>query len=295
MVDQAPRLSVVIPTYNRPAQLAECLAALADSDCTRENFEVIVVDDGSPTLVDDIVDAARDHLNVQLIRQQNAGAATARNTGAGVAAAAHIAFTDDDCQPAKNWLSVFMAQIEKLPDYGFGGQTLNILDDKVCSAASQLLIDFIYSYFNAGEAQFFTSNNICVSAAGFRAMGGFDPGFPRSGGEDRDFCSRWLHAGQRLRFVPEAVIHHAHSLNLLGFTRQHFSYGRGAHSFHQRRTRRAGRPLEVEPLNFYFGLVRYPFKRFRPVRAALISLLMCWSQVVNAAGYFYEAACSRQN
>ena len=41
------RFSVVVPTYNRPARLAACLAAVAALDYPRDAFEVVVVDDGS--------------------------------------------------------------------------------------------------------------------------------------------------------------------------------------------------------------------------------------------------------
>ncbi len=48
-IDPLPSFSIVIATHNRPRQLAECLAALASLDYPRDRFEVIVVDDGSPT------------------------------------------------------------------------------------------------------------------------------------------------------------------------------------------------------------------------------------------------------
>ncbi|MGD1867341.1 MAG: glycosyltransferase, partial [Phormidesmis sp.] len=42
-----PTFSVVIPTYNRPKQLESCLAALAEQDYPKANYQVVVVDDGS--------------------------------------------------------------------------------------------------------------------------------------------------------------------------------------------------------------------------------------------------------
>ena len=47
-----PSISVIIPTYNRPRQLAMCLGALEGVDFPREQFEVIVVDDGGSVPVD---------------------------------------------------------------------------------------------------------------------------------------------------------------------------------------------------------------------------------------------------
>ena len=96
--------SVVIPTYNRPSQLRECLEALADQDYPRTAFEVIVVDDGSTESLRGIDDLFRAKLPLVFLRQQNAGPASARNTGAQHAKGRYIAFTDDDCVPARDWL-----------------------------------------------------------------------------------------------------------------------------------------------------------------------------------------------
>ncbi len=289
-----PRLSVVIPTYCRPEQLAECLAALADADYDPEDFEVIVVDDGSPTSPDHVVGAVRDRLRIRLVRQENAGAATARNSGARVATGSHLAFIDDDCRPSRGWLSALSVRIAEQPDCCLGGRTLNALEHMAWSSASQLLVDYLYSYYNTDEPEFFASNNMCLPAEAFREMGGFDPSFSLIGGEDRDFCSRWVHQGRRLVFAPEAVIDHAHLLNLRGFLRQHFNYGRGAHSYHQRRAQRENRGLRVEPLGFYLDLLCYPFKRLGAFRAVLVLALLGLSQVANAAGFFYEVGVQRR-
>lgn len=64
----APSISVIIPTFNRPDKLSACLGALAKLDYPRNRFEVVVVDDGSPTPLDSVVAAFRPGLNVQLLR-----------------------------------------------------------------------------------------------------------------------------------------------------------------------------------------------------------------------------------
>ena len=77
-----PFFSIVIPTYNRPTRLSACLAAMSQLDYPRDRFEVVVVDDGSPTPMDAVVQPLRSQLNISLIRQSNAGPAAARNVGA---------------------------------------------------------------------------------------------------------------------------------------------------------------------------------------------------------------------
>ena len=74
-----PFMSIVIPTYNRPDQLAICLCACSRLDYPRDRFEVIVIDDGGVTPLDDVVNRFHGLLSLKLLRQENAGPATARN------------------------------------------------------------------------------------------------------------------------------------------------------------------------------------------------------------------------
>ncbi|MEL6605516.1 MAG: glycosyltransferase, partial [Cyanobacteria bacterium J06614_10] len=77
-----PMFSVVVPTYNRPKQLERCLMALVQLKYPRDRCEIIVVDDGSQTPLDSVVGPFQQYVNIQLIRQENAGPAAARNAGA---------------------------------------------------------------------------------------------------------------------------------------------------------------------------------------------------------------------
>lgn len=229
------RFSVIVPTHNRPRQLRDCLAALACQDFPKDQFEVIVVDDGSePPLTADP--------GFRLLRQPHAGPAVARNTGAAHARGRWLAFTDDDCLPAANWLTALEARLTAHPEHLIGGTVVNLLTDNPYAAASQQLISYLYAYYNADpdQPQFFTSNNIAVAIDAFLAAGGFDAALPRAAAEDRELCNRWLHQHRSMIFVPEAIVRHAHPLTLRRFWSQHFNYGRGAHYYHLTRARRGG-------------------------------------------------------
>jgi GT2 family glycosyltransferase len=284
------RFSIIIPTYSRHKELLFCLQSLTRLDYPRDKYEVVVVDDGSETPPDDIVAAFRERLNVTLLTQSNAGPATARNVGALTARAEFLAFTDDDCAPASNWLRSFAARFEQTPKCAIGGQTLNILQNNPYSSASQLLIDYLYSYYNvdAEQAQFLTSNNFALPADRFHAIGGFDTTFPRAAGEDREFCARWKHHGYRLIYAPEVKVFHAHRLKLNTFWRQHFNYGRAAFYFHRKCAQSRLERVKLEPPRFYLNLLRYPFLRARESRSVLLALLLILSQFSNAMGFMWE-------
>jgi glycosyltransferase involved in cell wall biosynthesis len=285
-----PLFSVIVPTYGRPGQLTTCLQALAHLRYPREQFEVIVVDDGSTLPLAGVVAACQDRLDVTLLRQAHAGPAAARNTGAAHATGQIFAFTDDDCRPAHDWLQTLQLRFTSAPPQIVGGRTCNALPANPYSAASQLILDMVYGYYNAdpGQARFFASNNLALPASHFRAIGGFDASFTTS--EDRELCDRWLHYGYGMTYAPEVIVYHAHALTLRTFWWQHFNYGRGAFCFHRIRARRGSGRFRQE-LKFYTrlplllgrSLSQEPGRR----RLLLSALLLVW-QGANTAGFFWE-------
>jgi GT2 family glycosyltransferase len=295
MTPDALLVSVIVPTRNRPAQLCACLVAIAAQRFDRGRFEVVIVDDGGEVPLQPMVAEFSQQMRVRLVVQEHAGPARARNLGAAHASAALLAFTDDDCEPASDWLSSFHACFKAEPGCALGGITVNALPDNVYATASQLLIDYLYAYHFRAAATgrvlaappFFTSNNLAVPAVGFRDLGGFDESFLFAAGEDRDLCDRWQHRGYRLRTVPQAVIRHSHRLSLHRFWRQHINYGRGA--FHLRRARlvQGRRPPKREPLGFYLGLILYPLGRVTSRKLRLAGL-MALSQVATVLGFLLE-------
>jgi GT2 family glycosyltransferase len=287
MAAAEPFFSIIVPTYRRPAQLAVCLEAMTQLDYPANRFEVIVVDDGSNAPPEATVTAVQDRLDVTLLTVPHGGPAAARNAGAERAKGDVLAFTDDDCAPTAIWLRAFADRFGPNRDCATGGQTLNALSENLYSSASQLLIDYLYVYYNAESAQarFFTSNNLAVPADGFREVGGFDVTFPLPAAEDREFCDRWVHRGHRLVYAPDAVIRHAHSLTMRRFWRQHFDYGRGAFHFHRLRAVRSHHRMRVEPAAFYTGLLLHPLSRAPRRHALPLVALTVLSQVANAAGF----------
>lgn len=281
--------SIVIPTYNRPERLASCLLSLTRLNYPRDRFEVIVVDDGSSPPIAPVAESFEATLTLTLLRQDNSGPACARNTGAANAQGQYLVFTDDDCQPYPDWLTALDTALHQQPTALVGGYTVNALPDNLFSTASQLLIDYLYNYYNSRQTpSFFASNNFAMAAEQFRQLGGFDTSFPLAAGEDREFCDRWLQQGLPMAYAPEARVDHSHHLSMGRFWRQHFNYGRGAYCFHQVRSRRAAEQVKVEPLGFYWQLLTYPLSQQFQIQGMLLSGLLFVSQVANVTGFFWE-------
>jgi glycosyltransferase involved in cell wall biosynthesis len=288
---EGPDYSIVVPTYRRRGSLARCLQAIEALRFPRERFEVLVVDDGSPTPPADLVASLDRSLEARLVTTRHAGPATARNTGARLARGRYLVFTDDDCMPHEDWLLSIDRWTSSRPGaFAIGGHTANVLTGNVYAAASQGIIDYLYEYFgeHSRPRRFFTSNNLVLPREGFLQLGGFDETFALPAAEDRDFCERWLEAGKRLQYARDVVVSHAHALDFVRFNRQHFNYGRGAFDLHRARAQRGGGSLAIEPLRFYAGLVAYPLRRSRSWRAVFLAFLHLWSQIAYVSGYFFE-------
>ena len=286
--------SIIIPTYNRPESLRQCLQSITQIDYPCDCFEVIVVDDGSTVSLDKVIAPFQATITLKLITQSNAGPGKARNTGAKAAKGIILAFTDDDCQPASNWLRALASyfrgdvQLAGLP-MAIGGHTQNLLTQNVYSQASQSLVDYIYEQYNPDleNAGFFTSNNLAVLSAGFHSINGFKETFPLAAAEDREFCDRWKAKGYRLMYAREALVGHAHKLTLRSFWQQQFNYGRGAFHFYQHSTQR-------HPWTFYLNLLRYPFRQKSHLVALTMAFLFLMSQIAVATGLLFESIQDQQ-
>ena len=168
--------SVIIASRDRPEHLRQCLESLVRLEYPKDRFEVIVVDDESAQPLDGVVAAFAQSLNLQLIRIAHSGPGGARNHGANLAAGHVLAFTDDDCEPAPDWLRRIVDRVRRLPCNMAGGLTQNKLKSNPYSAAAQAIVDLVYAHYNKNpaKASFFTSNNMAVPALEFQQLSGFD-------------------------------------------------------------------------------------------------------------------------
>lgn len=296
MKQDRPFISIVIPTYNRPDQLAVCLQACSRLDYPHDQFEVLVVDDGGITTLDEIVARFHGVLTLKLLRQENAGPAAARNRGAYEAAGQLLVFTDDDCVAAPDWLARLAERHVQASDCAFGGETHNALASNMYSTASQLLVSYLLTYYSGApeRVRFFPSCNVAFPTRRFRDVGGFDLSFPRAAAEDRELCDRWQHQGYRMIHAPEAVVYHSHHLTAKTFLRQHFHYGCGAFYYHLHRARQRRQAMRVEPPAFYVNMLTYPFGKIPFSQAIRVIPLLIAAQAINAVGFFWERARGRE-
>ncbi len=285
------RFSIIIPTFNRPNDLDRCLTAITRLEYPRDEFEVIVVDDGGHVDLQPITAKHRKQIRLTLLRQTNSGCGAARNKGTEHASGRWLAFTDDDCAPVPEWLRAFDAAATRFPDALIGGNVANGVPNNVYSAASQSISDYFRAHMSrdAERGRFCSGNNFAVPADSYSKIGGFDTSFGRAAAEDRDFCDRWLSAGLRIISAADALVVHYRDMSFRGFWRHYFHYGQGAFVFSQTRLRRHAGPVSFEGFGFHLGLVMAPLRKSLRPRSFCMSFLIVVEQIAYAMGYAHEA------
>ena len=117
-VKMQPKISVVIPVYNAEKYLDECIQSVINQDFGfKENIELILINDGSKDLSDEICQKYANKYpdNVIYVKQENAGASAARNVGIEKATGEFISFIDADDYITTDAVRAVMNYFEKAP------------------------------------------------------------------------------------------------------------------------------------------------------------------------------------
>ncbi len=191
---RAPMFSVVIPTYDRPQNLTALMKRLELQ--TERNFEVVVIDQ-SPEPWTEARNAWRFKLNYY--HTDVKGAVGARNKGAFFARGEFIAFVDDDCLPARDWLEKARRYFDDAAIVGLEGLIVSDTQDEL-------------NYRSVSNRHFeglgFMTANFFIRRETFYALDGFDVAFDRPHfREDTDLGWRALDLGQ-IPFAKDVIVLH---------------------------------------------------------------------------------------
>jgi teichuronic acid biosynthesis glycosyltransferase TuaG len=212
----------VIPAYRAEAFLAHCLDSVAAQ--THRNWEVIIVDDGSPDATAAVATAWVDrHAGAafQLVRQPNRGIGAARNAGLHIARAPFLAFLDAD----DRWLP---AKLERVSDFLASHPSV----DLVCHDETLLSDTAPPRHLRHGphaswEDLLFKGNSVSTSATVVRRVwvieaGGFSENLDFNGAEDYDLWLRLARSGCRFAYLHEALgVYRVHPGGITGQAEVH--------------------------------------------------------------------------
>lgn len=200
-----PTVSVIIPAFKVSGFIAGALdSVLAQSF---RDFEIIVVDDGSPD-TDEIADAIRERGNrISHLKQQNAGAAVARNTGLSAAKGRFVAFLDCDDIWEPGYLS---EQVDFLAASGMEFVYSDAWIDGDARAVGRTYMEFYPSHGDVNlESLLLRRCSVITSAVvasrdAIVQAGMFDESFRYA--EDLDLWLRVAKRGTRMGFQPKPLV-----------------------------------------------------------------------------------------
>ena len=181
LLREQPLVSVIIPTLNRYAYLADVLRDLERQDYP--HFEVVVVDQSVPYNPDFY---ASFQLRLRLIRQEEKALWLARNTAIKAAQGEYLLFFDDDSRVAADWISMHLKALDYfVADMG-SGISLSAIGAKVPES---------YGQFRWGDQV--DTGNALIRRKIFESVGLFDRQFERGRQGDGEFGLRTYLAGFR--------------------------------------------------------------------------------------------------
>ena len=212
-----PRVSIVIPVYNKIAYTSACLRSIA-AHADAIAFEVIVVDDGSsdttPRRLADIsgIRCVRNDENLGFVGSCNAGAAIARGD--------YLLFLNNDTVVTMGWLGALLRCIEEAPDAGLVGAKLVYPDGRLQEAGGIVFDDG--SGWNVGrfgdaddarynfrrEVDYCSGAAIVLRRALFARLGAFDTRYAPAYYEDTDLAFTVRAAGLKVYYEPAATVMH---------------------------------------------------------------------------------------
>lgn len=225
-------VSIIIPTRDRKDSLKEVLDSIGQFNYPKEQFEVIVVDDGSADGTGELVRKLQTQspFKVQYYRQERKGLSAAKNLGIRNAAGSLLVFTDDDCIVEKDWLNKLLKAFDS-PEMGVVGGP-----DRIPLTSSFLAkcIDFsVTSFVGTGGvregktlrlATYYPRGcNTAVRKSAIEAVRGFDEDLKT--GEDIELIFRIKQAGYSIQYAADAFVWHKRRDSIRTFLRQIYSRG----------------------------------------------------------------------
>lgn len=219
------RASVVIAAYQAATDLHRCLAALQHQTLARDEFEIVVVDDGSTDDTAIVAEAA----GVRVLRLKHCGPAAARNAGATIAYAPIIVFTDADCEPVPEFLERILESFAAPVVSGARG-VYRSQQKGLVARFVQLEYEERYQRIARYEQVHHTINALDTSYCAYRRdvfleAGGFDTRFLGAAGEDHELSYRLAEAGHIFKLNQQAAVYHRHVDSFPAYARRKFRIG----------------------------------------------------------------------
>lgn len=208
--------------FNAAATITEQLAALAHQVGAGNDWEVIVVDNGSDDKTMQFVAASIETFPVKLrvvSATERRGAAYARNYGVAITRAPYVAFCDADDRVTCNWVA---EALDALQDCDVVTGTILQYQPPSDHSEPQL---FAGGHFNTVIGPAISGGNFAAKTETLRQIGGFDESFTRYGHEDSELSIRIHEQGGRVQWAPKMRLFYRNPRGARTLLRKNFRSG----------------------------------------------------------------------
>lgn len=219
--------SIIVPVYNRPQEIKELLDSISILNFS-DDFEVVIVEDGSPNNAKEIVTRFSGQLNLKYFYKENTGAGQSRNFGMLNASGNYFIILDSDCLLPKNYLNVVKNHLAQNYTDAYGGPDANHpsfsgIQKAIGYAMTSMMTTGGLRGNKKHKGKFqLRSFNMGISRVAFKNTSGFSP---INFGEDIDLTFRLWKAGYTTQFIEKAFVYHKRRISWGKFFRQTFNFG----------------------------------------------------------------------
>lgn len=260
------KISFIIPVFNRSKETEELLRSLSLQ--TDQEFEVIIVEDGSTESSEPVVEKFRDRLDISYYFKDNSGPGPSRNFGCEKANGEYLIFLDSDCLLPEGYVQIVRETLKRSYTDAFGGPDKAHVDfTKFQKAINFSMTSFLTTGGIRGGNEKMEkfrprSFNMGFSRDVFDSSGGFSN---MRFGEDLDLSIRILEQGYHTQLIREAYVYHKRRTNLRQFFKQVYNSGIARINL-QKRHPGTLKVVHTAPAVFTLGVVSL----------LLLSLLVSW-------------------
>lgn len=221
------KYSFIIPVYNRPQEVEELLESFVNLEFN-EDFEIVLVEDGSTETAEEIVSQYSKKLSISYFFKKNSGPGDSRNYGMTKAKGDYFIILDSDCLLPPHYLNTVDDFLNNTYYHCFGGadaahDSFTPLQKAINYAMTSFLTTGGIRGSEASVNRFEPrSFNMGISKEAFTETGGYSKIHP---GEDPDLSQRILKAGYSTTFLPNAFVYHKRRISWKKFYTQVKKFG----------------------------------------------------------------------
>jgi len=228
------RVSVVIPTYRRKDALLRALRSLATQSIAPDEYEVVVVVDGSDDGTREAAESSEQPYSLRVLWQGNRGRAAACNTGVAAAEAELVVLLDDDMEASPRLLEEHLKAHMAGPRLAVMGAAPIAVERSAPAPTAYIARKFNRHLEHLARAggplalRDFYSGNLSIRRAVFESVHGFDERFTIYGNEDLELSLRLAAAGVPIVYEPAAIAQQSNDKNFDALARDNVAKGRTA-------------------------------------------------------------------